>query len=104
MIDPGIWIWVFAFLGMCTNILYDFMIKVSEKKLKFSQFDWRYLLTTFVGLVPIALEIKLFLGNIVESTVAQGMAPGNAYVVAFTAGYSTEHILKKKLEKLIWSK
>ncbi|MCW3134497.1 MAG: hypothetical protein N2V78_09245 [Methanophagales archaeon] len=102
MIDPRMWMWVFAFLGMCTSILYDFLLKVNEQKLKLSQFDWRYLLTTFVGLVPVALEVRLFLGNIVDSIVAQGMAPGNAYIAAFTAGFSTEHIIKKKLEKLLW--
>ncbi len=103
MISTTTLIWVAAFAGMCTNVLYDFLLKVNSKKLKLADFDWRYFLTTFVSLVPIAAEVKLFLSNIVSSVVAQGYSAGNAYAAAFVAGYTTEHVVKKKLEKMLWS-
>jgi len=97
-------IWIFAFGGMCASVVYDFLSKVAEGKLTLSQFNWRFFTTVFMSIVPVAAEVQLFLSNLVNSTIAQELSPNNAYAVAFLAGFSTEHIIKKQLEKKLWPK
>jgi len=100
--SPILGIWIAAFLGMCASVTYDFLSKVAEGKLTLSQFNWRFFTTVFMSIVPVAAEVQLFLSNLVNSIISQGLSPNNAYFAAFFVAFSTEHIIKKQLEKKLW--